>query len=100
MNLGSEVNFRWKPTSATILEPGTQSLVVCLRCGKVLYQMPTTEITGIYRRVAINTILGHSELLGHKAEILFVDQKTHTEKSLKVRAIIGCRGKIRHEEKN
>jgi hypothetical protein len=59
-----------------VLEAGTQSLVVCLRCGKVLYQMPTTEITGIYRRVAIGVIERHCLSFNeHAPEIIFTDEK-------------------------
>lgn len=56
----------------------TKSLVVCHQCGKVLYQMPVTEVTGVYRRVALNTIEGHSQaFFGHEPEIIFVDRKTN-----------------------
>lgn len=50
----------------------TKSFVFCPQCRKILYQMPTTDISGVYRKVVNNVIDGHSGIMkNHFPEIVF-----------------------------
>jgi len=52
------------------IENNVRFLVFCPECEKILYKTPAEEMTGIYRRVALNTVESHNEYLGHTAEIV------------------------------
>lgn len=66
-------------------EEGIKSFVFCPECRKVLYKMPVSEITGIYRRVALTTLEGHRFLLfGHHPEIYInstINREAHVWKT-------------------
>jgi hypothetical protein len=62
------------------IENSVRFFVFCPECKKILYTTPAREMTGIYRRVAINTVEGHNESLEHNSEIVIREistNKTH-----------------------
>jgi hypothetical protein len=52
------------------IENNVRFFVFCPECEKILYKTPAKEMTGIYKRVALNTVGRHNETLGHNAQIV------------------------------
>lgn len=65
---------------ATPIAKDIKSLVFCPQCRRVLYQMPTEDISGVYKRVAENVINGHSEIIRKHFPVIVFRENSLNEK--------------------